>query len=133
MAKDKPKKWNWDLFDGSKTREQVQNTERATNNEPPQKSDNEKINEIIARITPLIEQVNTLYNQYKTGIEKKPPNERRSLLDDLINQIQNMPKPTPNSRFQAQSLLSKYITYKDRWDRMMKEIEQGGATQRGRR
>jgi hypothetical protein len=73
----------------------------------------------------LIDQVNGLYNQYLSGIETKPPIERRKVLEQLMGQLQSMPKPTSTQQFRFNSLNASYLTHRDRWDRMLRDIESG--------
>ncbi len=89
-----------------------------------------KIDELLARATPLIEQVNALYNQYIAGVESRPPLERRKHLDQVMQTLQSMAKPTATLQFRSSNLQSSYMTHKDRWDRMMKDLESGKLNRR---
>jgi hypothetical protein len=89
-----------------------------------------KLSELLDRAEPLIEQVNNLYNQYNAGAERRPPIERRQHLDQLIETINVMSKPTPALRFRSQSVLTRYITTKERWERVLKEVEKRGPVNR---
>src|SRR6185312_3659968 len=44
----------------------------------------DKLLELFQRAEPLIEQLNSLYNQYITGVESRPPLERRKQLDQTM-------------------------------------------------
>jgi hypothetical protein len=59
----------------------------------------EKFDELITRAEPIIEQLNHLY--------------------------QMMPKSTPAAQFRYSSLQAQYTTYKERWEKMMKDLEAG--------
>ena len=119
MAKETARKWNWDVFEkpGTKDKEQV-DVEMSD-------SELEKLNELIERAGPLIEQVNSLYNQYRCGVDKRPPNERRNTLDQVITSLQFIRKPTASARFCVRQVISKYLAYKDRWDRIVATMETG--------
>jgi len=93
----------------------------------------EKLDELIERGEPLIEQVNNLYNQYFSGAERLPPVERRKQLDQLMQTIQLMAKPTAGIRFKCEALLNQYNTYKDRWERMLRDLESGKIRRAGGR
>ena len=84
-----------------------------------------QLDTMLLQAEPLIEQVNSLYNQYLAGVERAPPIERRKLLEQLMAAILATPKPTQSYQFRANGTNSKYLTYRDRWDRMMKDLESG--------
>jgi len=88
-------------------------------------SSNEKLQQLIDQATPLIEQLNNLYNQFFAGAERTPPIERRKQLDQTMASIMLSSKPTPQIQFRCQTLNQAYISARDRWDRMMKDWESG--------
>ena len=69
--------------------------------------------------------MHNLYNQYLAGIESRPPIERRKYLDQVMQTIQAMNKPTPAYQFRCNTLNSSYLTHRDRWDRLAKDLESG--------
>lgn len=85
----------------------------------------DKILEWMDLATPMIEQLNNLYNQYFSGVERVPPTERRKQLDQLMFSIQNTSKPTTGLQFRSGTLVQQYNTAKDRWDRMLRDLESG--------
>jgi hypothetical protein len=85
----------------------------------------EKLTELFERVEPLIEQCNNLYNMYITGVESRPPLERRKHLDQVMTTLQMMAKPTQAYQFRFSTLNASYNTHKDRWDRMCKDLENG--------
>lgn len=90
----------------------------------------DKIQELCQRAEVLIEQVNNLYNQYLSGAEKRPPIERRKQLDQIMSTLMVMGKPTPSIQFRCSNLQSNFISYRDRWDKMMKDLEAGKLKRR---
>ena len=82
----------------------------------------EKVDELIKRAEPLIQQLNNLYAMYVAGVEKRPPIERRSQLDQIMVTLQLMSKPTPAYQFRYQTLLQSYVTHKERWEKMLDRI-----------
>jgi hypothetical protein len=92
--------------------------------------DSKRIDEMIARAEPLIDQVNALYNLYLAGTERLPPNERRNHLDQLMTTITQVAKPTAAVRFRASGLQHTYQQHKERWDRMMRDLESGKIKRR---
>jgi hypothetical protein len=85
----------------------------------------DKVDELINRGDLLIDQLNNLYTMFASGAEKLPPTERRQQLDQIMATLQLMSKPTPALSFKYQTVLSKYATYKERWDKLLKSIEAG--------
>jgi hypothetical protein len=85
----------------------------------------DKLLELFSRVEPLIDQVNGLYGQYIAGVETRPPSERREHLDQLMVALQGMSKPTAAYQFRYQSMNSSYLSHRDRWDRMCKDLESG--------
>jgi hypothetical protein len=92
----------------------------------------QRLEELLARATPLVEQVNGMYARYLQGIEKFAPVERRTHLDTLMNTIFSLPKPTASGRFRAEALHQTYRQYRDKWDRQMRDLEAGRIKRRGR-
>jgi len=87
--------------------------------------DSEQLASLIERAEPLIEQLNNLYNQYIVGAEQRPPLERRKQLDQLMMTVQMMGKPTPTMQFRASTLTQRYTVNRERWDKMIKDLESG--------
>jgi hypothetical protein len=90
----------------------------------------EKVDELLLRADPLIEQLNNLYNIYISGTERNPPNERRKHLDQIMATLQNISKPSAGLLYRYTSLASKYQTYKNRWDKVLKDLEDGKIKRR---
>jgi hypothetical protein len=84
--------------------------------------------EMLQKCEVMMEQITNLYGMWIQGMERAPPIERRRHLDDLILKIQAAPKPTANLRFRVSEFHTKYSTYKDKWDRLLKDIEAGKIT-----
>lgn len=88
-------------------------------------AETDKLLELFQRAEPLIEQLNSLYNQYIAGVESRPPRERRKQLDQIMAALQGLAKPTPSYQFRYTTLNASYFTHRDRWDRMCKDLESG--------
>jgi hypothetical protein len=81
--------------------------------------------EFFLRAEPMIEQVNNLYGQYLAGLEMRPPIERRKQLDQLMNSLQLMNKPTQAYQFRYSTLNASYQAFRDKWDRLCRDLESG--------
>ena len=91
----------------------------------PKAVSGEKYEEQLARVEPMILQLNNLYNQFIAGAERSPPTERRKQLDQMMAGLQLASKPTPTAQFKFQSLWTQYKTNADRWDKLMHDLETG--------
>jgi hypothetical protein len=85
----------------------------------------QKLLELLDRAGPMMEQLNNLYGMFFSGAEKRPPVERRQILDSVMQQITGLPRTTPALQFRVQTVISSYNAHKDRWDKMMRERELG--------
>ncbi len=84
-----------------------------------------KILEFFERADPLMEQLNNLYSQYIAGVERMPPIERRKQLDQMMATLQLMAKPTQALQFRYNTVHAKYVSHRDRWDRLCRDLESG--------
>ena len=85
----------------------------------------DKLLEYFQRVEPLIAQVNSLYNQFVAGAETRPPLERRKQLDEIMAALQGFSKPTPAYQFRYTTLNASYLTHRDRWDKLIMDLESG--------
>lgn len=85
----------------------------------------DRLIEYYQRAEPMIEQLNNLYNQYVAGVDTHPPHERRKQLDQIMALLQGMAKPGPAYQFRYMTLNASYVTHRERWDRLMKDLETG--------
>ena len=90
----------------------------------------EKLEELLLRADPLVEQLNNLYNIYVSGAEQIPPTERRKNLDMIMVTLQMLSKPTPGALYKYTAIQAKYETYRNRWDKLMKDLESGKIKRR---
>jgi hypothetical protein len=90
----------------------------------------EKLDDLLLRADPLIEQLNNLYNIYVSGAEQIPPTERRKNIDQIMVTLQMISKPTPGALYKYTAIHAKYESYRNRWDKMMKDLESGKLKRR---
>ena len=91
----------------------------------PKSQSDSKLDELIGRADPMIEQVQNLYAQYMAGALKIPPIENRKQLQTLMDRIASESKPTLALQYRAQGIHAKFNTYRDRWDKLLKNLEDG--------
>lgn len=86
----------------------------------------QNLDEWLSKADTLIEQIQNLYQLYLNGMERLPPLTHRKQLEDLFSHKINLAAKTSASlKFKSQQLLTKYTTYKDKWDRIHKDLESG--------
>lgn len=85
----------------------------------------EKFEELLRRAEPMIERLGNLYNQYIAGVEKFPPIEQRKQLEQTMQTLMLMPKPTAGAQFKFSTIQATFVTHRERWDRMLKDLEAG--------
>ncbi len=83
------------------------------------------LEKLMQQIEPLIEQVGNLYAQFFAGVEKRLPLEKRKLLDALVAQLLSAAKNSPGLQFRCQTIIQRHQTHKDRWERLIKDFEDG--------
>ncbi len=81
--------------------------------------------ELLTKCEGMMEQITNLYNMWVQGMERTPPTTQRKHLDNMILKIQAAPKPTTNLKFRVAQFHTKFSTYKDKWDRLLKDVESG--------
>ncbi|MCM2323616.1 MAG: hypothetical protein NDJ90_10190 [Oligoflexia bacterium] len=84
-----------------------------------------KMDELMNRVEPMILSVNSSFNMFAAGVEIRPPNERLAQLEQMMNTLMMMAKPTPAYRFRFQNIQGTYNTYKRKWDKLLQDIESG--------
>jgi hypothetical protein len=84
--------------------------------------------ELLTKCEVMMEQITNLYGMWIQGMERMPPKVQRSHLEDLILKIQAAPKPTANLRFRVAEFHTKYSTFRDKWERILKDVESGKIT-----
>jgi hypothetical protein len=90
----------------------------------------EKVEDLLLRVDPLVDQLNNLYNMYFSGAEQTPPHERRKNIDQIMVTLQMLNKPTAGLLYRYTAAQSKYLSYRDHWDKMMKDLESGKKARR---
>ncbi|MGE0616464.1 MAG: hypothetical protein AB7P04_12570, partial [Bacteriovoracia bacterium] len=86
---------------------------------------NKRLQTYMNRAEEMKTQVQHLYNMYVAGVEKMPPWVRRRQLEELMVALEHLPKTTSMLRFSYQSLHARFIAQRDRWERMMRDLESG--------
>lgn len=78
-----------------------------------------KINETRA----LMEQTHQLYQQYFSGVERRPPLEKVKFLETKVGELQRIGTNVTTARFKITQFISQYTTMKELWERKLREKE----------
>src|SRR5690349_7418955 len=62
-------------------------------------ADSERFLELLSRVESDIERLDSLYNQFFAGVERRPPLEVRKQVEQGMQKLTAMPKPTPALKF----------------------------------
>jgi hypothetical protein len=81
--------------------------------------------ELLRRATVLIDQLEHLYRQFTVGVLARPPVEERTRLDGMITQMTHATKGGTADRFKFSGVLQSYNTHKQRWDKLLADVESG--------
>jgi len=85
----------------------------------------DKLIELLARIDMQIDIIQNLYNMYFAGAEENPPTQQRQHLDRMHQTAYLMKKPTIALRFRFETIHGKYVSYRDRWEKKLRDLEAG--------
>jgi hypothetical protein len=92
--------------------------------------EDQDLDTLFLQVPNLMEHLNNLYNMYIAGVEKRPPIEKRKLLDRIKNAIVDAPKPTASSRFKSSVLTAQIQTGCEKWDKLLRALELGNLKRR---
>jgi hypothetical protein len=72
-----------------------------------------------------LDRLRSLYEQYFTGIEKAPPQVQHKDVERRIQLLRKLQIRNTAQRFRFQTLIQKYTTYLQYWQRILRRIEEG--------
>lgn len=73
-----------------------------------------------------VDKLKVVFEQYFVGVEKKPPTDRMEALQkELRQKILGVRSTNTAYKFKRQTVEQKFVTLKNYWDRVLKEIEEG--------
>ncbi|HNT27764.1 MAG TPA: hypothetical protein PKH10_06265 [bacterium] len=81
----------------------------------------------IEEVAILVQRLDRAFTFYFTGFEKKPPLKMYERLQREVKKLHDVVDGLKNSaeRFTVQTLLSRFASYRIKWDRGMRDIEEG--------
>jgi hypothetical protein len=89
-----------------------------------------ELERMIADCEQQMDQLNAVYNQFLSNADKRPPVEQRKRLGKLIEQLVQSPKAHSQIRFKCTNTVTRFQTLCDRWDKMLRAIENGTLKRR---
>ena len=122
---DLKKELNEALGESGGNENQPKDGQKATREMRDRTAEQNPILKLITRADLALEQIQHLYNMYVAGVEKVPPLSQRKQLEDLLTKLMNAPKNNQTILFRVNQFQTKYATYRDRWERLAKDIEAG--------
>ena len=87
--------------------------------------ENEEIDVALEELETRLERLRALYEQYFLGIEKLEPQIPRKDVDRRIYVLRREKIRNTGKRFKLQTLISRYNTFQQYWQRICREIENG--------
>lgn len=72
-----------------------------------------------------VEKLKVQYDMYFSGFERRNPLQQRRDLDAMAQKLKREPVQATATRFRVQTVVQKYSTYTQQWDRILTQIENG--------
>lgn len=73
----------------------------------------------------MLRQLQIEWEKFFGGVEKKPPNELRTRVDQLVKKYAYAEIRNNGERFRYQTLSSRYATFNELWNKRLRAIEEG--------
>lgn len=87
--------------------------------------EDEELDALLVELGGKMDRLRALYEQYFMGIEKIPPLQVQKDVVRLVYRLQQLKIRRAEGRFRAQSLIQRYNTQKNYWQRSLREMEEG--------
>lgn len=88
-------------------------------------SGRQHITELLDRLEADLKQLETTYEQYFLGLEKRAPDLQRQKLERQFRQLLAKYIPQTDLKFRLRSLTSRFHSYAGYWDRILRLIDEG--------
>ncbi len=72
-----------------------------------------------------IQALKTAYDMYFQGFEKRPPDKLREDTERMVRHFATIQVPNTGLRYRANSLVQRMTSYRQMWDRILRQIEEG--------
>jgi hypothetical protein len=79
----------------------------------------------ISALNEEIALIDNKFHLYFLGEEKTPPTKEFARLKQQVNMLQNEKSSSVSSQFLASSFFSRFASYRNKWERLLRDIEEG--------
>jgi hypothetical protein len=83
------------------------------------------VNEDLDLIEKTLRQLQTEWDKFFSGIEKKPPVDLRTRLETLLRKWAGQEMTNSTERFRLQTLTARYNTFNELWNKRLRALEEG--------
>lgn len=87
--------------------------------------DDEELDALLVELGSKLDRLRALYEQYFMGIEKVPPLQVQKDVVRMVYRLQHLKIRRAEGRFRSQTLIQRYNSQKNYWQRSMREMEEG--------
>ena len=125
---DEKRKKYWEDDEDEETSLNLAKGGNVVNRGSPQdsKKTEDEVNRKIQEAKVMLEQTHQLYQNYFNKVEKRAPIEKLRFLEAKINELKVLSTAMTSERFKINQVVSLYQTYRDLWERKLKEKERVG-------
>ncbi len=88
-------------------------------------NDRRKLDQTLSEIQLEMKDLEIRYEQYFAGVEKREPQRKRTDLARRIRHFVNRPIFQTDIKFRYQSLASRFYSYSQYWDRILRLMDEG--------
>ncbi|GEM_PF-6326299 len=89
------------------------------------KTDSEKIAQRLRELEQEIERLIYEYDQFFLGFIRVEPLQRRKKVEKMIRDLMDTYIANATLKFKLQNLRQRYATYREKWDRYLRQMEEG--------
>ena len=95
------------------------------------KARNKAWDDELAKLTADFEALRTLYEQYFAGVEKLQPLRKRDAFERALRTSKLGSATKPTVRFKFGTIQQRFASYRNYWDRVLRQIEEGTFKREG--
>ncbi len=89
------------------------------------KTDSERIAQKLNELESEIERLIYEYDQFFLGFQRVEPQARRKRIERMIRDLMDTYIANATLKFRLQNLKQRYATYREKWDRFLRQMEEG--------
>jgi hypothetical protein len=85
----------------------------------------ERLGEELDKFEERLTILQTAYEKFFCGLERRPPEKERKAVSERIRQLRTTNVKNTGLRFRVQTLFARLLSYERLWDRTLREMEEG--------